>query len=207
MLRLEGLTEGVTAVPATNVEPPGTPGRISLEVRGHQAFATQLRLAHRMLARAHALGTPLRFSWSPGGRTDAREKDVLVDAFRRAGFAPRAVRGGSRVPVDLRTRTWCGAWPQGSAWLEPLFESSSATNVEHLADRYVDRRIAQVRRFPLNNQAPGWNRLDVDVLRSLQPVIPLWYSGVAMAHGSAVQGMADDITTGMPTWAHLWVKQ
>jgi peptide/nickel transport system substrate-binding protein len=54
MLRIEGLTPGVTAIPATNVLPPGVPGRTPLLVRGHPAFATQPAVARRMLARARA---------------------------------------------------------------------------------------------------------------------------------------------------------
>jgi hypothetical protein len=60
-------------------------------------------------------------------------------------------------------------------------------------------------RQPLDRQYESWNRLDRGVLRRWQPVVPLWYSGVSMAHGSRIRGMADDSLLGMPTWGRIWV--
>jgi hypothetical protein len=37
-------------------------------------------------------------------------------------------------------------------------------------------------------------------------VFPVYDGGVDMAHGSRVNGMADDATLGMPTWQGLWVS-
>jgi peptide/nickel transport system substrate-binding protein len=216
MLRLKGLTPGVTAVPATNVLPPGIPGRRSIDVRGHRGFATQPRVARRMLARAHALGTRLRFSYARNDPASVRARDVLVRSLRASGFRPDPVpvsadfvpgRTTVDLPVDLRTRTWCGAWPAGSAWLVPLYEPSSGADAEYFASRYVDRRIEAIRRGPLEEQFQWWSGLDRTVLRRWQPIVPLWYDGVAMAHGSAIHGMADDTVTGMPAWPDLWVKQ
>jgi peptide/nickel transport system substrate-binding protein len=51
-----------------------------------------------------------------------------------------------------------------------------------------------------------WNRLDHAVLRHWSPVIPLWYGGIAMAHGSRIEGPADDSVHGMPAWSQIWVS-
>jgi hypothetical protein len=44
------------------------------------------------------------------------------------------------------------------------------------------------------------------MLRLRQPIVPLWYGGVAMSHGSRIEGMDDDSVRGMPTWSQLWVS-
>jgi peptide/nickel transport system substrate-binding protein len=207
MLRLEGLTPGVTAVPATNLLPPGIGGRVPVTVRGHRGFATQPLVSRRILANAGALGTPLTLAWGPGTPTGGRERDVLLAALRRGGFAPQAVGPGVAAAADLQTRTWCGSWPDGSAWLEPLYQPASGADVEHFTSSYVGHQVDRIEHAPLDEQPPWWNRLDHTVLRRWQPIVPVWYVGVAMAHGSAIQGMADDTVLGMPTWTGLWVTQ
>jgi hypothetical protein len=60
-------------------------------------------------------------------------------------------------------------------------------------------------RLALDQQPQAWNALDKLVMRKYFPLFPTYYGGEAMAHGSKVQGMADDTTTGMPTWKQIWV--
>jgi peptide/nickel transport system substrate-binding protein len=211
MMRLERLTPGVTAVPATNLLPPGISGRRPLGVRGHPDFATEPRVARGILARAGALGSTLPFAYDPGTRTGVRIRALLLGALRRAGFTPRAVPPGSG-PVDLSVRTWCGAWPHGSAWLVPVYQPQAVggaafeADAEHFSSRYVDARVSAIQHVPLEQMDSLWGRLDRTVLQRWQPIVPLWYAGVAMAHGSRIEGMADDTTVGMPTWKQLWVS-
>jgi len=197
VLRAEGLVPGVTAVPATNLVPPGVPGRTSLTVAGHPGFATDPVAARRLLAGASALGARLRFLYTPGDRVSLRTRDALVRSLTAAGFDPDPVRGG---PVDLRTATPCGSWPTGSEWVRPVYRSI------RLTDPSLQHRMRMIDRLPLDQMAAPWNRLDRDIMRHRQPVVPLWYGGVAMRHGSRIQGMADDTVLGMPTWGTLWVS-
>jgi hypothetical protein len=155
-----------------------------------------------MLTRAHALGTPLRIPW-----TAAPERHALARAYGRAGFSAEAVRPSSGAAVTLRSRTWCGTWPRGSVWLRPLYQSGSEANVERFRNAYVDRRIDYFIHGPLDEQPGWWNALDHTVLERWSPIVPLWYRGLAMAHGSAIRGMADDTTLGMPAWSALWVSR
>jgi hypothetical protein len=60
--------------------------------------------------------------------------------------------------------------------------------------------------LPLDQMGQAWNAIDRDVMRHRQPIVPLWYGGVAMEHGSRLQGMADDTVLGTPTWKNLWVS-
>jgi len=197
VLRAQGLVPGVTAVPATNLLPPGVPARTALTVAGHDGFATEPSAARRLLAGAGALGTLLRFSSIPGDPVSLRTRVALVRSLRAAGFDPDPVRG---TPVDLRTATECGAWPTGAEWLRPVYRSI------RLAGPSLEHRMRVIERLPLDQMPAPWNRLDRDVMRHRQPVVPLWYGGVAMQHGSRIQGMADDTVLGMPTWGTLWVS-
>jgi hypothetical protein len=37
-------------------------------------------------------------------------------------------------------------------------------------------------------------------------LFPLFYGGIAQAHGSRIQGDFDDNTLGMPTWKNIWIS-
>jgi peptide/nickel transport system substrate-binding protein len=197
VLRIRGLTVGVTAVPATNLLPPGIPGRTPIKVHAHDGFATQPGIARRMLARAHALGTRVRFPFSPRDRTSLRVRDALARSLRASGFDPRPTPASG--PVDLRTTTRCGAWPSGGQWLAPVYGSTQPSPPG------VERGLRRVARLPLSQQGAAWNKLDHVVLQRSQPVVPIWYAGAAMAHGSRIKGMADDTVRGMPTWQRVWI--
>ncbi|MGC4112137.1 MAG: ABC transporter substrate-binding protein [Nocardioides sp.] len=198
VIRAEGLTPGVTAVPATNLEPPGIPGRTAVTVHGHAGFATRPLVARRMLARAQAVGTRVRFSDDPAHRAGVTAEQAMVRSLRTSGFYPEPVPVDSSV--DIRIATRCGRWPVGSEWIPPVYRSTGIA-------RYVAGATRHIESLPLDLSGPAWNRLDHAVLRRWQPIVPLWYTGVAMAHGSRIEGMADDTVTGMPTWSHLWVQE
>lgn len=199
VLRAEGLTPGRTAVPATNLQPPGIPGRTSISGRGHAGFATAPDVAHRLLERAHALATRVRFH-SPDDPAGVLVRKALVRSLRASGLDPQPV--GAGAPVDLRTKTHCGAWPSGEQWLPPVYGSQ---RVPGFSPPSVAREIRRIEAQPINRQAQEWNALDRGILQRWQPIVPVWYAGVAMAHGSRIHGMADDSVHGMPTWQRLWI--
>lgn len=220
VIRAAGLAPGMTAIPATSLEPPGIPGRTPITVRGHDAFATSPRVARRMLAAADAVGTPLRFYYSPGDAASVRTKNALVRSLRAAGFDPVPLRqpaelfnqAPATLPIDLRTSTRCGQWPVGSQWLRPVYGTTHPDrsgqlldNTEAFTSRYVEHEIRRIARLPEADAPAAWNKLDHAGWSRWSPVVPLWYGGVAMAHGSQVQGMVDDSVTGMPAWPRIWV--
>jgi peptide/nickel transport system substrate-binding protein len=218
-LRAAGLVPGVTALPATNLVPPDVQGHTAIRLP-HRAFRTSPRVARRMLAEAGALGTPLRFFYdaTTSGR---RVRDALVWSLRASGFDPRPARAPSmlfpeqtpaNLPVDLRTTTRCGAWPSGEQWLDWAYRPTQPDRTGQLFDNteafsrpIVLREFQGVERLPLDQQGQAWNRLDRRVLHRWQPIVPLWYAGVAMAHGSRIEGMVDDTVRGMPAWSQIWV--
>jgi peptide/nickel transport system substrate-binding protein len=220
-LRADGLVRGVTAVPATNLVPPNVPGRAGFRVAHHHGFETSPRMARQMLSRAHAVGTPLRFFYDRSG-PGRRLRDALVHSLRASGFDPRPLpapvkpfpgQTPANQPVDLRTTTLCGAWPSGGEWLEPAYRPTHPdrtgplfANTEAFSMPSVDHLMRLIERLPFDQVAEAWNRLDHQVLVRHQPIVPLWYAGVAMAHGSRIEGMQDDTVHGMPTWGRIWVS-
>jgi peptide/nickel transport system substrate-binding protein len=198
VLRVRGLVPGVTAIPATRLVPPVVESQSPYRVRGHPSFATEPRVARRMLSRAHALGTRLRFSFIPGNRASQRTRDDLMHSLRAAGFDPEPVPGEPGAHVDLRTTMRCGPWPSGEQWLGPVYGAVGP-------NRRVEQDLRRIRGLPLEQMAPALDELDRMALRS-SSVVPLWYGGVAMAHGSRIEGMADDSVHGMPTWKQIWVR-
>ena len=71
----------------------------------------------------------------------------------------------------------------------------------------MDNQINSIQRLPLDQQAAAWNNLDKSIAEKYFPVITQYYTGVAQAHGSRIQGDYDDNTLGMPTWKNIWVSQ
>ena len=64
-----------------------------------------------------------------------------------------------------------------------------------------------VQSLPLDQQAAAWNALDKQIMQKYFPLFPLFYNGVAQAHGSRIQGDFDDTTVGMPTFKNIWISQ
>ena len=67
--------------------------------------------------------------------------------------------------------------------------------------------MTAIQKLPMDQQAAAWNDLDKEIAQKFFPLFPTYYTGVAMAHGSRIQGMNDDNTLGMPTWKDMWVSQ
>ncbi len=63
--KAQGEIPGVTRFPASNVMPPGTPGRVAYNpLPGHAPWATEPAEARAMLAQVGQLGYPIRFAYS-----------------------------------------------------------------------------------------------------------------------------------------------
>ena len=56
-----GLIPGVNAIPATNLMPPGVPGRTPYNVTGRQGFDTDPAKAKALLKSANAMGYEIKF--------------------------------------------------------------------------------------------------------------------------------------------------
>jgi peptide/nickel transport system substrate-binding protein len=198
VLRTEGEIPGVTAIPASNLMPPGVPGRTAHHVTARRGFDSNPGTAQALLRSAHATGYEIRFPFDPRDAVSVRAKDLLVRALTASGFTPRPLP--SYAGTNLRTVTRCADWPSGSQWIEQVYASTRLPSL-----KTVERRIAAIHRMPIDQQAAPWNRLDVTALSRWFPVIPVSYGGVDMAHGSRIMGMHDDNVRGMPTWNDIWV--
>jgi peptide/nickel transport system substrate-binding protein len=61
--------------------------------------------------------------------------------------------------------------------------------------------------LPADEQPAAWQALEEEIMNEYLPVIPRYFGGVALSHGSQVQGMNIDNTLGMPTFKDLWLTQ
>lgn len=206
VLRAEGLVPNVTAFPANSLLPASSPEGTGFRLDDRGAFVTDPAGARRLLASAHATGTRIGFVEDPQDRTSRQIGPVVSRGLRAAGFDPQAVSSPSSARVDVRLETRCGHWNTGSDWLPELYDSGEPADVERFSQPSVEHRIRHIETLPFAEQAPAWNVLDQQVMKRWVPVVPLWYGGVAMAHGSRIQGMYDDSVHGMPTWQQLWVS-
>ena len=84
---------------------------------------------------------------------------------------------------------------------------SFGTNYAAFSNKAVDSRISAIQRLPLDQQAGAWNALDKSIAQRYFPLFPTYYSGIAQAHGSRIQGDFDDNTIGMPTFKDMWISQ
>jgi peptide/nickel transport system substrate-binding protein len=218
-----GDVPGVTAVPATNLMPPGIPGRTAYNVTGREPFQTDPAKAKQLLKEANATGYEIKFLFRTDDPISVKVKDAIVRALQAAGFKATPVpttianyttdRANTKADINVRSASWCSDWPSGSTWLPTVYANTDAEKTGSLGANYsvfssksVAKRINQIQLMPLDQQPAAWNDLDEQVMKEYFPLFPTYYGGVVMAHGSKVKGMYDDSALGMPTWGTMSVE-
>jgi peptide/nickel transport system substrate-binding protein len=219
-----GRIPGVTALPATNLMPPGIPGRAPYNVTGRESFQTNPAKAKQLLQQANALGYEIKFLFRTDDPDSVKTKDAVEKALTTAGFKATpvpttiagytAIQDNPRSDINVRSAGWCSDWPSGATWIPPLYASTHADKTHSLgvndsvfSNASVDKQLDAIQKMPLDQQPAAWNKLDQQIMRQYFPLFPTYYGGVAMAHGSKVHGMNDDINDGQPTWMDLWVQR
>ncbi|WP_151082910.1 ABC transporter substrate-binding protein [Nocardioides cynanchi] len=218
-----GLIPGVTAIPASNLMPPGLPGRTPYNVTGRKGFQTDAAKARELLKSANALGFEIKFLFRTDDPISVKTKDSTVKALTQAGFKATpvptttadyvAARDNTTEDINVRSAGWCSDWPSGSTWLPTLFASTNpdttksfGSNYSAFSNKSVDSRMNAIQHLPLDQQAAAWNSLDKQIATKYFPLFTTYYTGIAQAHGSKINGDYDDTTLGMPTWKSIWVS-
>jgi peptide/nickel transport system substrate-binding protein len=219
-----GLIPGVNAIPASNLMPPGLPGRTPYNTTGHKAFQTDPAKAKSLLKSANAMGYEIKFLFRTDDPVNIKVKDAVVKALTEAGFKATPVptttanyvvaRDNTKEDINVRSAGWCSDWPSGATWLPTVFGStdpnktnSFGTNYSAFSNKSMDSKIDSIQKLPLDQQAAAWNSLDKEIAQKYFPLFATYYTGIAQAHGSKIQGDFDDNTVGMPTWKNIWVSQ
>jgi peptide/nickel transport system substrate-binding protein len=219
-----GLIEDVNAIAATNLMPPGLPGREEYQsLEGHEPFQTDTAKAKQMLTDSDNLGYEIKFLWRTDNELNTKSKDALVKSLTEAGFKATPVatteanyvadRDDINKDINLRSAGWCSDWPSGASWF-PVVLASTNLKAEGLGQNYsafsekdVDDRIADVSTLPIEDQPGAWNELDKYINDTYFPLFATFYTGIAQAHGSKINGHFDDNVFGMPTYKNIWVTQ
>ena len=218
-----GYIQGVTRTPASNVMPPGVPGRVAYNpLPGHTPGTTDPAKAKQLLQQAGKMGYEIKFAYSTDIPTSVAVKNVISQALTQAGFkvSPVATTSANYVAdiltnpkadVNVRSVGWCSDWPSGSSWMPPVFQTTDiatsgfGSNYAAFSSQAVDDRMTQIQLLPLSQQPAAWNALDKTIQEKYFPVIVTGYGGVAMMRGSKVHGFNNDDTFGMPTWKDMWI--
>ncbi|WP_331526162.1 ABC transporter substrate-binding protein [Nocardioides sp.] len=219
-----GLIPNVNAIPATNLMPPGLPGRTPYNVTGRQGFDTDPAKAKALLKSANALGFEIKFLFRTDDPINVKSKDATVKALTEAGFKATpvptttanyaAARDNTEEDINVRSAGWCSDWPSGSTWLPTLFANTNpdkthsfGTNYSTFTNKAVQNQMDAIQKMPLADQADAWNQLDHTIAQKYFPLFTTYYTGIAQAHGSKIEGDFDDNTVGMPTWKNIWINQ
>ena len=219
-----GLIPGVNAIPASNLMPPGMPGRTPYNVTGRKGFQTDPAKAKALLKSANAMGYEIKFLFRTDDPISVKSKDATVKALTEAGFKATpvptttadytAARDNTSEDINVRSAGWCSDWPSGLTWLPTNYLSTNpdtthslGSNFEAFSNKKVDAQMAAIERMPLDKQADAWNSLDKEIATKYFPLFPTFYTGIAQAHGSKIQGDNDDNTLGQPTWKNIWISQ
>jgi peptide/nickel transport system substrate-binding protein len=214
----------VTAVPATNLMPPGIPGRTAYNATGREPFQTDPAKSKELLKEANATGYEIKFLFRTDDPISVKVKDAIVRALDDAGFKATPVpttianyttdRSDTSSDINVRSASWCSDWPSGSTWLPTVYADTNPDKSHSLGANYsafeskaVQKKIDAIQLMPLEQQPAAWNALDKEVMTQYFPLFPTYYGGVVMAHGSKIKGMYDDSALGMPTWNTISVGQ
>src|SRR4029078_463848 len=138
---------GVTAVPATNLMPPGIPGRTPYNVTGRKSFQTDPTKAKQLLQQANAVGYDIKFLFRTDDPTSVKVKDATVKALEQAGFTATPVpttiadytTDGAKTTSDINVRSasWCSDWPSGSTWLPTVYANTKPDKSGSLGADYA----------------------------------------------------------------------
>lgn len=218
-----GLIPGVTGIPAGSLMPPGTPGQFNYNPTGDAPGTTDAAKAKEILTKAGKLGFKIDFIYRNDDPIAKQSKDVLVAALKKAGFTPNPIgltttdyvntRADANGPENVRSAGWCSDWPSGASWLPILFGTTDlktvglGNNFSAFSEPAVDAEIANIQKMPIDQQPAAWGKLDQEISQKYYPLITTYYTGIAQAHGSKIQGHFDDSVFGMPTWKNIWVQQ
>jgi peptide/nickel transport system substrate-binding protein len=219
-----GLIPNVNAIPATNLMPPGLPGRTPYNVTGRKGFSTDPGKAKALLKSANAMGYEIKFLFRTDDPVSVKTKDAIVRGLTEAGFKATpvptttanyvAARDNTKEDINVRSAGWCSDWPSGSTWMPPVLGSthpdqtnSFGSNYAAFSNKSADNQMDAIQRMPLDKQAAAWNALDKQIATKYFPLFTTYYTGIAQAHGSKIQGDYDDNTLGMPTWKNIWISQ
>ena len=213
-----GSTIGVTRYPATTILPPGIPGRKVFDIYGTKGLNPNPSKSRELLKAAGKLNMEVSFLYPTDDPLRVAEKDAIVQGLKKAGFNPQpvAVPTSDKVTemtqdpntdVDFRQLGWCSDWPSGSSWFPPVFSATGSSNYSYLKDAALDKQMDKIQTMPLNKQPAAWADMDEHIMKDIVPIALNSYGGVAMAHGSAIEGMNNDNVFGMPTWKNIWVQQ
>ena len=161
-----GLIPGVNAIPASNLMPPGVPGRTPYNVTGHRAFQTDPAKAKELLKQANAMGYEIKFLFRTDDPVNVKVKDAIVKALTEAGFKATpvptttanyvAARDNTKEDINVRSAGWCSDWPSGSTWLPPVLGStdpdktnSFGSNYAAFSNKAVDSQMDAIQRMPM----------------------------------------------------------
>ena len=219
-----GAIPGVTAIPATNLMPPGIPARTEYNVTGRQPFQTDPNKSKALLKAANAMGYEIKFLFRQDDPVSVQTKNALVKGLTEGGFKPTPVasstakyaedRANPKEDINIRSAGWCSDWLSGATWIPPLFQNTNPDKTGSLGNNYaalndpaVNKKISDIQALPLADQPAAWNALDKEIAEKDFPLFTTYYTGIAQAHGSKINGDNDDNGFGMPTWKDMWVSQ
>jgi peptide/nickel transport system substrate-binding protein len=219
-----GYIEGVTRSFGTNIMPPGIPGREEFNpLPDHELGETDPEAAKALLEKAGEMGYEIKFPYSQDDPISVDIKNAIVRGLTNGGFTPKPVattlaeastlRADPNADLNVRSGGWCSDWPSGGSWFPPVFESTNleeeglGANYAVFSEPKVDKEIDRILGLPIEEQPAAWNEMDMMIQEEYFPVFVTGYGGVAMAHGSAINGMNVDNVFGMPTWKDMWIKQ
>ncbi|MBW9211660.1 hypothetical protein KV100_18590 [Mumia sp. zg.B21] len=216
-------TVGATRLPGTTILPPGTTGHRSYDPLGNGGRRTDVAEARRLLTRADALGSRVRWYYASDVPEKVAVKDVVVTSLRRAGFDPRPIATtADRLrtvqldpdgPHDVVDAARCSDWPTGSSWFPAQWETAPVggpgrPNPSMLTEPGVQREIDRILgTLTAAAAARAWGALDERIGTRYYPAVVLGHRGVALARGSRVGGMSVNEMLGMPIFADLYVDQ
>jgi peptide/nickel transport system substrate-binding protein len=218
-----GSIAGVTRIPASNIMPPGVPGRTPYNPRpGVKPGDTDAAAAKALLKKTGNLGYKLEFAYLSDDPNSVAIKNVLVQAFNAAGFDAQPFASTSANYTtqvlqnpdwagNVRGIGWCSDWPSGGSWFPPVFQGTDVDKTGNFGSNYAafdkaDSRILAIEKMPIDKQPAAWNALDKLIQTKWYPVVVTGYGADAMARGTKVMNMTNDPVYGMPNWKDMWLQ-
>ncbi|BCJ37664.1 ABC transporter [Actinocatenispora thailandica] len=112
---------------------------------------------------------------------------------------------------DLYFAGWGSDWPSGSTIIPPVFDGRNIqaqgnSTYPYFNNDSVNAQIDKLSKQTATEAAPGWAKLDKDIMTKYAPVVPVWYDKAYQLYGTNVGNMKIGQSTGWPVYFNAYLK-
>jgi peptide/nickel transport system substrate-binding protein len=174
------VSSGIT--PWTHLLSPATPG--SVTAKRKQPYSVHSNIAKaQALAAGHFGDGVVKVWYRSSGTVNPAQAQIVRRDLIRMGFDPGKIvmkgLSGAQIYDAIGVKGadydvgvsmgWCSDYPEDAQFL------SGVLAMAHVSDPALERKLAATRRLPVRKRATALGKLDLEIMRTVAPIVPVGY--------------------------------